>query len=59
MAKTTKNNENAKPKVHKDLEGLEITIDKFGQIKTSYDIDTINEFLNKNTDDKKFKKKEK
>jgi hypothetical protein len=58
MAKSKKTDQEAKPRVHKDLEGLEITIDKFGQIKTSYDIDTINEFLNKNTNDKKFKKKD-
>ena len=57
MAKKVK--EKQLPKVHKELEGFDIEIDKFGEIKTSFDIDKINEFLNKHTNDKKFKKKEK
>jgi hypothetical protein len=57
MAKTTKKTKEL-PRVHKELEGFDIEIDKFGEIKTSFDIDKINEFLNKHTDDKKFKKKE-
>jgi hypothetical protein len=46
------------PRVHKDLQGFDIEIDRFGEIKTSFDIDKINEFLNKTMDDKKLKKKE-
>jgi len=45
-----------KPKVHKDLDGLDIKIDKFGEIKGNLDIDKINKFLDKNLDDKKLKK---
>lgn len=44
--------------VHKDLEGLEININPFGEIETNYDIQKINEFLNKNVDDKKLKERE-
>ena len=43
----------AKPKVHKDLDGLEISVDQFGEIKSNMNIEKINEFLNKNVDDKK------
>jgi len=44
-----------KAKVHPELEGLEVYIDEFGEIKTNYDIDKINEFLNKHVDDKKLR----
>jgi hypothetical protein len=42
-----------KPTVNPDLEGFNIEIDSFGELKTNYSIDKINEFLNKNVDDKK------
>ena len=44
------------PKVHKDLEGLDIKIDKFGEIKGNLNIDKINAFLDKNLVDKKLNK---
>jgi hypothetical protein len=44
-----------KPRVHKELEGFDIKINTFGEITTSYDIDKINEFLNKTVDDKKLR----
>ncbi|PWJ60199.1 hypothetical protein CLV98_101380 [Dyadobacter jejuensis] len=47
-----------KPRVHKDLEGFDIKINSFGEITTSYDMDRINEFLNKNVDDKKLRDRE-
>lgn len=43
----------SKPKVHSDLQGFEISIDQFGEIKSNMNIENINEFLNKNVDDKK------
>lgn len=46
------------PKVNPDLEGFEIKIDQFGEIKSSYNIDKINEFLNKNVEDKKLQERE-
>ncbi len=46
------------PKVHKDLKGFDIKIDKFGEIKRSLNMDEINEFLDKNLDDKKLKKED-
>lgn len=47
--------EPAKPKarVHKDLNGLDISIDQFGEIRSNMNIEKINEFLDKNVDDKK------
>ena len=48
-----KQKENQKPKVNPDLEGFDIEIDSFGEIHTNFNIDKINEFLNKNVEDKK------
>lgn len=42
-----------KPKVHKDLQGFDVTIDQFGEIKSNMNIEKLNEFLDKNVDDKK------
>jgi hypothetical protein len=58
--KTEKKNEKKaeKPKVHKDLDGLEISVDQFGEIKSNMNIEKINEFLNKNVDDKKLAERE-
>jgi len=49
-----------KPSVHKDMDGLELYIDEFGEIKMTKPQEEINSFLNKHTDDKKIQgKKEK
>lgn len=50
----------AKPKarVHKDLQGLDITINQFGEIKANMNIEDINAFLDKNVDDKKLEERE-
>lgn len=54
MSKKSKKPENKdKPKVHKDLKGLDITIDQFGEIKANMDIEKLNQFLDRNVDDKK------
>lgn len=56
MAKKKNNpDENDKPRVHKELEGFDIKINSFGEITTSFDIDRINQFLNKTVDDKKLR----
>ncbi|GAB3986895.1 hypothetical protein GCM10028807_05280 [Spirosoma daeguense] len=56
MAKKKANpDENDKPRVHKELEGFDIKINSFGEITTSFDIDRINQFLNKTVDDKKLR----
>lgn len=42
-----------KPRVHKDLQGFEVSVNQFGELNASMSIDKINEFLNKNVEDKK------
>jgi hypothetical protein len=51
--KVKKPSNKPKPRVHKDLQGLDITIDQFGEIKANMNIEKLNEFLDKNVDDKK------
>jgi hypothetical protein len=53
MSKKKKDDSKKKAKVHKDLEGFEIKINPLGEITSNYDIDQLNEFLNKNVQDKK------
>ncbi len=53
--KKEKPEEQKKPKVNKQLDGLDINVNTFGEIQVNYDIDKINEFLNKNVDDKKLR----
>lgn len=43
------------PKVHEELKGFKMEINSFGEISSSLPIDKINEFLNKNVEDKKLK----
>lgn len=50
---TPKKTSRKKPKVHKDLQGFELSIDSFGEIHSSFKIEKLNEFLDKNVDDKK------
>ena len=50
-----KSKKNEKPKVNQALDGFDIEIDAFGEIKTNFDIDKINEFLNREVDDKKLR----
>lgn len=47
-----------KPKVNDELDGFDIKIDSFGEIKSSLDIDKINKFLNRHVDDKKLRDRE-
>jgi hypothetical protein len=56
MSKEKKKRE--KPRVHKDLEGFEFKIDSFGELSSTFDIEKINEFLNKNVEDKKLQERE-
>lgn len=46
------------PSVNPELDGFDIKIDSFGEIKTNFNIDKINEFLNKNVEDKKLQERE-
>ena len=53
-----KKKEPKKAAVHPDLDGFNIEVDDFGKIKMNYDIGKLNEFLNKNVDDKKLRNRE-
>lgn len=44
-----------KPKVHPDLQGFDVEVNSFGEVRVNYDMDKLNEFLNRNVADKKFK----
>lgn len=51
--KSKKKAEKEKPKVNPKLDGFEIKIDSLGEIRSSFEIDKINKFLNKEVEDKK------
>ncbi|MEO9869939.1 hypothetical protein [Ekhidna sp.] len=51
-------NKKGKARVHKDLDGLELRVDSFGEISSNMPIDKLNKFLNKNVEDKKLKNRE-
>lgn len=57
MDKKRKGNQE-KPKIHEELEGFDISINEFGQIKSSYDISKVNKFLNDHLQDKKLEDRE-
>ncbi|HLF65005.1 MAG TPA: hypothetical protein VI603_14670 [Saprospiraceae bacterium] len=42
-----------KPPIHEELEGFDINVNSLGELESTLDIDKINEFLNKNLEDKK------
>ena len=50
-----KKSHTGKPQVNKDLEGYEIQINEFGEIISNFNVDKLNNFLNKNVADKKLK----
>jgi hypothetical protein len=54
-SKKSKLTKREKPKVNPELEGFDISIDSFGEIRTNYNIDAINKFLNRHVDDKKLR----
>ncbi len=43
------------PKIHKDLSGFAIRINAFGEIETTLNVESLNNFLNENVDDKKLR----
>ena len=53
-----KKSKTGKPQLHQELEGFEMSINEFGEIKSTMPIDKLNEFLNKHVDDKKFKERD-
>ncbi len=53
MAKKRKTKKS--PKVNEELSGFNIGINEFGEIRSNLNIDKLNDFLNKNVDDKKLR----
>lgn len=47
-----------KPEVNKELEGFEIKINQFGEIKSNFDVSKLNSFLDEHVDDKKLKERD-
>ncbi len=41
--------------VHPELEGFSIKVNSFGEIESSFNIEKLNKFLDKNVDDKKLR----
>ncbi|MEX0811846.1 MAG: hypothetical protein WD048_06495 [Chitinophagales bacterium] len=46
------------PQVHEDLKGFKVDINEFGEIVSNMSPEKLNEFLNKNVSDKKFKERD-
>lgn len=44
-----------KAKVHNELDGLDLNVDSFGEIRSNMPIEELNKFLNKHVTDKKLK----
>lgn len=57
MGKNKKRKVKKKLEVNPELEGLDVNIDELGQIRSTLDIDKINDFLNHTVEDKKLKKR--
>ena len=51
--------EKGKAPIHKDLEGLDLSINEMGEINSNLDIARINRFLDEHTSDKKLSDKQK
>ena len=43
------------PRVHPELEGFNVEVNALGEVRTVYDLDKLNQFLNRTVRDKKFK----
>lgn len=52
-----KKKKSKRPLTHEELDGFDIQINAFGQVRTSFDVEKINKFLNVHTDDKKLSDK--
>jgi hypothetical protein len=48
----------ARPRVHQELKGFEVSIDSFGELKSNLPIEKLNKFLDENVDDKKLAERE-
>lgn len=51
--KPGKQNLKEKPTVHKGLKGFDIRVNSFGEMESTFEVDRLNDFLNKEVHDKK------
>ena len=47
-----------RPPFHEELKGFDIRVNSFGEMESTFEIDKLNEFLNKEVSDKKLENKE-
>ena len=50
-----KDKDDIQPKVHEELKGFQVGINEFGEITSSFNVEKLNHFLNKEVDDKKLR----
>lgn len=55
MIMAKKKSTEKKPKVNKELGEFDIRINTFGEIVSDFNMDSINDFLNRHVDDKKLR----
>jgi hypothetical protein len=48
-----------RPPFHESLKGFDIRVNSFGQMESTFEIDKLNDFLNKEKEDKKTAKPDK
>ena len=53
VKKRSKKRKEKRAKVHQDLQGFDVKVNRFGELTSSVDVDRLNAFLNKNVEDKK------
>ena len=51
--KSTETPKSTRPSFHENLRGFDIKVNSFGEMESTFEIDRINEFLNKAVHDKK------
>lgn len=48
-----KKKQETKARVHQELQGFDVKVNRFGELTSSIDVDRLNAFLNENVEDKK------
>lgn len=51
--KIKENPKSTRPSFHESLKGFDIKVNTFGEMESTFEIDRLNEFLNKEVPDKK------
>ncbi len=51
--KNTQTPRTGRPSFHESLKGFDIKVNSFGEMESTFEIDRLNEFLNKEVHDKK------